>query len=229
MEIKLENIKWKIDEEKIFDELNLEIPCRKIIGLGGNKYNYFIKLLKEKDFNCGKLIDNNDYLKNVIIFKDYDSFVTNIVFDEFYLKLKYNDEVKESILNILNKFNLNINFLNRHISSLSNLEKRLINLIIGLFHESKTIIFIDLFDGLDFSNKKIFIKLIKAMRNDFNKTIFIYDKDMDTIYNLVDYYLVIDNELVVIDKIDQVLNNKGINGLKIKNINDLIKEVERNV
>lgn len=250
MEIKLENINIKINENYIFNNINLSIPTKKIIGIYGNHYIDFINLLKNKELETGNIIDNG-ILDNMLIIDDYDSFITNIVLDELYLNIPYNQAIEKEIIEILKRFNLELNFLNRAINTLSNTEKKIIKLIIAMFSTSKTIFIFNLFNGLDYHLKKEFIKLIKLTKNKYYKTIFINDSNMDTIYKLLDKLLIVDTNLVAIDNLEKIfmmeevkqtaieypnfikiklmLLDKGINIKNIKNINDLIKEVNKDV
>lgn len=249
MEIKLQNINLKKGDQNVFDDLNLVIPCKKIIILDGNRVNNFVSLIKDKNFNSGRLIDDNNDLAQVHIVDGDNQFITNVVFDELYLNLKYTDKLKREIVKILDNFVLDFNFFNRQISTLSTLEEKLLRLIIANFSSAKTIVLLNIFDGLDFRHKKLFIKFIKSMKH--NKTIFIFDKDIDTLYNLGDYLLVTDDNLNMIEHINKAfkleelskvsirypniilfknkLLEKGLEVDNLDNINDLIREVKQNV
>ena len=76
MGIKLEKIKLKKDDKVVFQNLDLTIPYKKIIGLFGDKKDDFVELLMTKDFNTGKLLDDDNYLDDVLLIDDYDEFVT---------------------------------------------------------------------------------------------------------------------------------------------------------
>ena len=244
MGIKFEHINYKKDDNIIFDNLNLLIPYNKIIGLYGNELDDFINLLITKEFNIGKLVDDDFYLNNVYFVDNYDLLVTNNV--KLYIKLDYNEKLENKIIEVLEKFDLDYNFFNRSISSLSNFENKLLHLIISMYDKNKVIIYKDLFNGIDYRNKSLFIRLIKNIKKNYKKLIFICDNDMDTINNLVDYLLIIDSNLIEFDNIDNIFNNnniqnidieipniikvknilreKGIDTENIKNINDLLRK-----
>lgn len=246
MGIRLENIKLKKEDNLIFENLNIIIPYKKIIGLFGDKKEEFVHLLKTKDFNTGKLIDDEDYLDNILLIDTYDDFITNYVLDELTIKINYSKKMNSELEKILNKIGLDINYLNKSITKLSNLEKKVLQIIIAMYNDSKTIIFNNLFNGISYRNKGLFIKLLKIIKKTFNKTIIVSDNDMDSINNLVDYMLIVDSNLVVIDnneniynnenidkvnielpnliKIKNILKNKGIDVENIKNINDLLRK-----
>lgn len=216
MGIRLENINYKKDDGIIFKDLNIAIPYNKIIGLYGDKLDDFIEFLIHQEFNTGKIIDDEYYLKKVKLIDNYNGFITNFVKDELYINIKYNLKNEEEIEKILNKFSLNKDFLSRSINTLSNFEKKLLHVIISMFNNKKIIIFKDLFNGLDYHNKSLFVRLLKNIKKNFNKIIFIFDNDMDTIDNLVDRLLIVDSNLVLIDKIEDIFNNDDINKVKIE-------------
>lgn len=245
MGIKLENINFKKEEKIIFDNLSVTIPYKKIIGLCGDKKEEFIKLLKTKEFNTGKLLDDNDYLINVLVIDNCDNFVTNYILDELVVRIDYDDKMENEISDILKNFDLDINWINKNINYSSILERKILQVLISMYSENKTIIFVDLFDGISYHNKNLFIKLLKKIKKMYNKTIIICDRDMDCIENLVDYLLIVDTNLIVIDHIDDIFKNenidkvdmeypnlikikkllesKGIDTKNIKNINDLLR------
>lgn len=243
MEIKLINISLKKEDNIIFDKLNMKINKERIIGIYGNKYKDFINIIVSKDFNYGK-IDDDLVLEKVYKLDNYDKFYTSFVYDELFINIDYK-QYENDILNILEKFDLNRDFLKRNITTLSNFEKKIIKLIIAIFSTSKSLVICDLFKGIDFSNKKIFFKLIKNLKN-ASKTIFIYD-DIDTLYQLVDDLIIVDNDINIIDKIDDIFDKEEIDskielpsfiqlkkllkekGIIINNTKDFIKEVKKYV
>lgn len=249
MEIKLVDINITDGDNIVFDNLNLDIPCNKIIGLYGDKYQSFVDLLLNKDVDNGHIIDNS-YLESISVFDDYEHFITSVVADEFYLNFDY-QKVEKEIIKIIDKFDLDSNFINRNTATLSTCEKKLVKLIIAMFSKSKTIIVYDLFNGLDFRNKKLFSNIVKVIKRKYSKNIFIHDYDMDMINNLVDRLLIVDNNLIIIGKMEDIYNHedinqvdidcpnfiklkrmlleKGIDVSKFNNINDLVKEVSKDV
>lgn len=216
MGIKIENINLKKDDKFIFENLTVTIPYKKIIGLCGNKKDEFINLLKTKDFNTGKLLDDDDFLINMLVVDNYDDFVTNYILDELVIKINYDNEKQIEIEDILRKFDLDNTYINQNINNSSILERKLLKIIIAMYSSSKTIVFIDLFDGIGYRNKMLLIKLLKKIKKNYNKTIIICDNDMDCIENLVDYLLIVDSNLVVIDHIDDIFNNENIDKVDIE-------------
>ena len=107
--------------------------------------------------------------------------------------------------------------------------------------------------GLDYKNKKKIINLIRLLKNRYKKTIIIVSHDVDLLYELCDNIIILDNGKLMLygdpisvfkeDKLIKKYNietpkivtfsslarDKGIKLIDRKNINDLIKEVYRNV
>jgi len=216
MGIKIENINLKKDDQFVFENLTVTIPYKKIIGLCGNKKDEFIELLKSKDFNTGKLLDDDDFLVNMLVIDNYDDFITNYILDELVIKINYDNDKQKEIEDILGKFDLDSTYINQNINNSSILERKLLKVIIAMYSNSKTIVFIDLFDGIGYRNKMLLIKLLKKIKRNYNKTIIICDNDMDCIENLVDYLLIVDSNLVVIDHIEDIFNNENIDKVDIE-------------
>lgn len=221
MAIKLERINYKDDSNIIFKDLNINIPYNKIIGLYGDFYQYFVSLLKNKEFNTGKITDDSFYLDNVLQV-EFDSFITNYVNDELYLRLDYNEEIENKVLSILKMFGYNKDFLNNKISLLSSSDKKLLWLIIISFDNNKVLILEDLFSGVDYYHKSLFIKLIKSIKRNSKKLIFIKDNDINTISNIVDSLLIVDSHLIMLDECDNIFNNENISNVEIR-MPDFIK------
>ena len=107
---------------------------------------------------------------------------------------------------------------------------------------------------MDHNNKKKIINLIKELKNRYDKSVIIVSHDIDLLYSLCNDLIILDNGKVisygdtesVFDKIDIIKEHniqlprvlkftnylkdkKNIKLLPCKTVNDLIKEVYRNV
>ena len=123
-----------------------------------------------------------------------------------------------------------------------------------LIYNPSIILFDEPTIGLDYKNKKKVIQLIKNLKNRFGKTIIIVSHDVDLLYSLCDKLIIINDgklllygdtlsvykEIDIINKYNipvpqivlfenYVKNNKNIKLMNSKTVNDLIKEVYRNV
>lgn len=143
--------------------------------------------------------------------------------------------------------------LNKKLSELSSGEKRMIAILSVLVYNPKIILFDEPTIGLDNKNKKKLIKVIKKLKEN-GKTIIIASHDIDLLYELCDNLIVIStgklilygetesvvNEIKILNDYDIPIPNiikfeklvkdkKQIKLRHSKSINDLIKEVYRNV
>jgi len=201
-------------------------------------------------------INKEDYRKNIgIIFQfPEEQFFEIDVKNEIEFAAK-NYHVKRSRLKeVLKVVGLQESILSRRLDSLSNGEKRLVAIASILIYNPKIILFDEPTIGLDYKNKKKIINLIKELKNRYDKTIIIVSHDIDLLYLLCNDLIVLSegkvilygdtdsvfNEIDTIKKYDiqiprilkftnYLKDNKDIKLLPCKTINDLIKEVYRNV
>lgn len=165
----------------------------------------------------------------------------------FKIKNKKVDEVLKLV-------GLNESYLYKNLYELSNGEKRLIAIASILIYNPKIILLDEPTIGLDYKNKKKILKIINLLKNKYEKTVIIVSHDIDFIYKVCDDLLVLDKgklimygdcdsvfkEKTLIDKYnidipkvikfeELVKEKKNIKLMHSTSINDLIKEVYRNV
>jgi energy-coupling factor transport system ATP-binding protein len=161
---------------------------------------------------------------------------------------------KDKVIDAVNLVGLNESILSKKIKELSNGEKRLVAIASVLVYNPKIILLDEPTIGLDNKNKSKLIWLIKQLKNTYNKTIIISSHDIDLLYDLCDDLIVLNDgklimygdpvsvykeeellekyniELPSILKFERIVNkNKGIKLMHTTSINDLIKEIYRNV
>ncbi|HOO68142.1 MAG TPA: ATP-binding cassette domain-containing protein [Bacilli bacterium] len=161
---------------------------------------------------------------------------------------------KSKTLDALNLMGLSKEYLNKNIDELSNGEKRMIAIASVLVYNPEIILLDEPTIGLDYKNKQKLIRLIKKLKNEYHKTIIIVSHDSNLLYEICDELIVIDKgELILYGDPDSVYkeekllkkydidipkvlqfeklvkDKKNIKLMHTTNINDLIKEVYRNV
>jgi len=174
--------------------------------------------------------------------------------DEIEFAVKNYHIKKSKVKEVLSVVGLKKDILNKNIKDLNSGDKRLIAILSILIYNPRIILFDEPTIGLDYKNKKKIINLIKNLRNRYDKTIIIVSHDVDLLYELCDNIIVLSSgnlilygdyksvfdEIEVFNKYDipipkEVLfskylkDNKNIKLLPCRNVNDLIKEVYRNV
>ena len=161
-------------------------------------------------------------------------------------------EKEKRISDALKMVGLDDSYLERDPFKLSNGEKRKVAIASILVFNPKIIVFDEPTIGLDYDSKKNLIKLIRLLKNRYNKTIIIISHDIDFVHSISDYVVLLDNGQVILtgDKYDtlgnpdvlkrfnlsiskviefsyKVLKNKGIKMGYRDDLNDLLKDIYR--
>ena len=224
--------------------------------------------LKIKNKNITLNLDNNDLIgiytvQNINIddnnsnynFIDFNRiFFTKKVSDEFFLyKREIEDDLfLDKVLSSLKMVGLSDEFLEREFSILSKSERNLLTLALAFLNKSDIMIFNNIEKNLDNKNKNNIIKIIKKLKNNYDKKIIIIDSNINFIYEFCSYIVILkDNKVLVQDKknvifndlniflnnnieipflvnFSYIANNYNINIPLFDNVNDLIKVVYRN-
>jgi len=171
--------------------------------------------------------------------------------------LSFNYRTKEKdkrVSDALKMVGLDDSYLERDPFKLSNGEQRKVAIASILVFNPKVIVFDEPTIGLDYDSKKNLIKLIRMLKNRYNKTIIIISHDIDFIHSISDYVILLDNGKLILtgDKYDilanptclkhydipmpkvvefayKALKNKGIKMGYRDDINDLLKDIYRYV
>ncbi len=178
-----------------------------------------------------------------------DKYKIIVVIANYHYSINSNKLVKNIILSdkkeeLLAKFNLSSELLNRRFSSLSISEKFKVDLLSKL--NENIIVIGNISNSLIYRDRLIVIKLLDMLSKKFNKKIVIIDDNINYLINLCNYYIVIkeakiiyktnnifDNKLYeycdkppIIDFIEKA-NKKGINLEKYTDIYELLKAIYR--
>ena len=278
MEIKFDNVTHSYDfESTVLNNINVEIKKEKInalIGRTGSGKTTMIELINAlikptigkiyvDDFvieDGVKIYHVNDMRLNIgLIFQfPEEQFFCSTVqkeieFGMHYFKYKTDDQQKR-IVDSLKMVGLNENYLDRSPFSLSHGEMRKVAIASILAFNPKLIILDEPTIGLDDESKENLMRLIKLLKLKYKKTIIIISHDLDMLYNVSDYFYVLDKGNLVLEgekyeifknhkvfedkhiKIprimefsNQVMSRKGIKLDFTENIHDLAKEIMKNV
>ena len=224
-----------IDNKEISFETN---KCYSIVALNERNKDKFIKQFynMNKDKICYVDLCNYDNMFNSNIYLD----ITNNLDNVELIKMQ----------GFLELFKLDLDVLKRNFYKLSNSEKKRIILVSAFLSNKEIILINNSIIGLDTESKLNLIKIIKHEKRN-NKVIILYSTDSnfihqssDKIFDVEDYKIFdkynfflktkrIDKygmkmpEIEIFRKIAK--DRKNIKLVKSDNINDLIKDVYRNV
>ena len=240
MEIVFNNLIYSYKNKKLLDRINLKIESNKITGITGPNKTVLcnlidgIKDITSGSITIGELTVNKDNLKKVrkivsTIHQDYNNqfFTDNLKEEIMFLvsRLDYKPkDINKKIDMSLEIVGLDKTVLNRSIKSLTEGEKKLAQIAISLIYNPDIIIFDEAFIDLDKINKKRIIKLIKALKNKYNKTVIISSNDVNILYELTDNIIILGNKNVLYEgKTKDIYQDINVIEDKKVDIPDLVK------
>lgn len=276
MEIKFQNVTLYHNyhtplEKKLLSNFSLDIPAKKISAFVGDSNKSIIgKMICALELpSIGKVVVGNQIIENRRYIKKINSlrFEIGYVFSNpndflFHKSVKeeleygmkhYNyklEKIEARPLDALKMVGLDETYYKRNPLELSLTEQKKVMLASILTYNPKVIIFDEFEKGLNNQDKENIIRLIKMLKNKYNRTIIVISNDINFLLNFVDYYYVIKEGSLVYSCTKEELYNKGIEkyfeipniinfiqlarerGSNIKNhydFNELIKGVYRDV
>lgn len=263
MEIKFNKVNFVCTDnatyiKKILSNINLSIIENTITGIVGNSESGKTTLLEMINGiitpTKGDIKISNS--KIGMVFKDYkEQFFMDTVEKELKFSIKHfnnKNNITKHMIDSLIMVGLDESYLNRSINSLSSGEKKNLAIASMLCTNPKIILLDEPTLGLDNASINNLIKLLKMLKNRYNKTIIITSKDTDFIHRLADKVIVLNQGKIVLegDKYDvftqnieqyglckpkiinfaqYVRDNKKIRLLYRDEINDLMKDIYRYV
>lgn len=279
MEIDFINVTYKEDahtplEQTYLSDVNLKFEPNKIYSVigdsnsGKEKIALLINAVAKPYFGSikvGEYFNNGGYIKHVNKLrmnigyapKDVSKYLINktvkdeLLFGMNYFKYKLNKK-NIRINDALNLVGLDLEYLNRKIDSLTLKEKKKVTLASTLIYNPSIIIMEEPTEFLNNREIEKLTKLIKILKDKYNKTIIILTKDTNLPYRVTDRVVLLkDGKVIKEGKKDILTDEKLLNKLNLdvpeivkfinvsnemdanltytSNILDLIKEVYRNV
>lgn len=282
MEIKFENVSYIYNNhtplsKQALKNINIEFKKDKINGIlggSGSGKSTLVQLINallvptygkvriNRFINqSGKKIKNINKLRfdvGLIFQFPEEQFFNNTVKKEIIFGMKYfkykTKNIDKRCSDALKMVELDDSYLERNPFSLSSGEQRKVAIASILAFNPKVVILDEPTIGLDGSSKNNLIKLIKMLKNKYNKTIIVISHDVDMLHKISDHIFVLDNGEIVLEGTKyevfsqpEVLDNYGIKcpkimefsnkvlskkGIKIgyrDDIMDLIKDIYRYV
>lgn len=269
MEIEINDLYYKYPsyQKEALTDINLNIGKSKItgiIGKNGSGKTTLLNLISNTLSNqIGTIKYNKTYIldKKLIGYSMQDAkkqFFCNTVKEEIELGAKINkyriEQIEKRIYEVLKIVKLDTTILTKNPLEISNSDAKKVSLASILIYNPKLIILDEPTLYLDNKSKEEIIKLLKLLKNRYNKTIIVVSHDIDLIHKICDEIIVLNKGKIVLkgDKYtvfkdtkkikkygilppkimmfsDKVLNKKGIKIGYRDDINDLIKDIFRNV
>lgn len=204
MEIKVQNLRYTYKGKKLLGRFSFLMDSSKIIGVTGQGKSLLLEILDlEKKYNGeifvdGELINFSNcsfYQKQIALISQKNVFFTTTIGDEMKFIAKCHKylgkDLSKRMVNSLKLVGLSSEFLSRKFDSLSNSEKTLAKIACNLVMNPKVLLLDEPLVGLDGSNKKMILKLLRKLRDRKNRLIVIASNDTDLLYEFTDQMLVL--------------------------------------
>lgn len=257
----LENVSFEIKEKGIYTFLGSSNSGKTALG---DLINALIKPSKGSIKVLG-FINNGRRIKKVnklrfetgYVFKNpYDMFFNKTVKEELEFGMKYFkyklDKLQLRTIDALKLVGLNEEYFSKSPFSLSLSDAKKVALACVLIYNPKIIILDEITAGLGHNERLELVRLLKRLKNNYNKTIILLSKDTAFTHQISDYIYIMDKCRIVEEGKREILydtlllsdislevppmiefiseaRKKGINLHDQTEINDLLKEVYRNV
>lgn len=263
MEVNLSNVSFSYDDNKLFSDFSccFSSGISAIVGANGSGKSTLLDLIDglltpiSGSVKIGDILIDSCRKRVGYLFQFPEEQIFNsTVYKEieFGLKCFKCDDIDKSIHESLDLVGLDDSFLYRNPYKLSNGERRKVALASILCYKPDVIILDEPTVGLDNKSKIELMKLLRKLKNEFDKTIIIVSHDINFLHKFVDYvYLLKDGKIVLEGDKYSVFSNEEVmeecglivpdvlhfsnlvyekKGIKIgyrDEINDLIKDVYR--
>lgn len=260
MEIKVNNISYSYQDNKVIDNISCLIKENMIsafVGKNGSGKTALLNIIDglQKPTNGYIKIGDTNRKKIGYLLESTQIFNTSV-----YMEIKYSldyykiKDIDKKIRSTIKLVGLTEDYLSKNPKKLNNGELRKVYLASVLAHDPDILILDEPTAGLDNKSKNEFIRLIKKLKKEYEKTIIITSNDTEFIHKIADYvylikdgtiylegdkYEVLSNEIAmnycelkvpdVLHFSNLVLKNKNIKIGYRDEINDLIKDVYRYV
>ena len=197
--------------------ISFTIKEEKITGITGNSKEDLENIIYLKNNYNGKITINrksniniNDYKEKIVLIKKnmLNKYFQGKVYELMYYEIKRKGLVlknpRKKILDSLKIVGLDYTYLNRDIITLSNSEKRLLELGISLLSNPELIIVEEPFIGLDMKKEKEIYSLYKMMIEKYHKTIVFISDDTTMLYKYTDNIIITKNNKIILE--DETIN-----------------------
>lgn len=203
---------YRIEEKNI----DLVIHHNVITGLLNDSNKAFLNLISLRKLGKGQIIINNEkiskdyiimnkkrisYVPDTITFPNYIYTVEQLMNNNIKI---YNLSMKDSdkkIKDSLKIVGLQESYISRNVNTLSNAERKLITIALGLLSNPDTLILEEPFKYLDLRQEKRLYILLEKLREQYDKTIIIKSEDTNVLYKYTEEIIIIKNgEILTSDK-----------------------------
>ena len=181
------------------NKLLFNIQNNEVNGLITDNKELIIDLLKEKDKAS---IIQEDFLYNYL-----DITINDYMNGEIERKSLVLRDKEKKIKDSLRIVGLNRIDINRNVITLSESEKKLLQIAISLLSNPDILVFEEPFLKLDLKNQKKLMLFFQKIKDKFNKTIIFITNNSNILYKYADYIVIIKNNKAIVEGTKKVLED----------------------
>lgn len=213
MEIVLKNVKYRYNHRDILNRLSFTLEGSNLVGMMGPHKTLILELIdavKMPEKGTIRLGKETITKENINKMRKKVALVRQNAKDQFFMQtvseemnfivnvLKYNcPNIEKKMKDALKIVGLDDSYLNRKMTALSSGEKKLVQLAVSLLYNPKIILLDEPFEDLDYTHKKKLLRIIKMLKEKYQKTIIIASNNSDILYSLVEELIILDGKKVV--------------------------------
>ncbi len=205
MEIVVQKVSFS-DSQHRFSNLNFKIPKEKIVSIYGNGSSALLNLLYDGKKSRGTMLydhekrtkSNELFIQRELLFlpQKIENIFTQATVEEelrYHLQLRNLPvaNIDKKVQDTLKLVGLSGSLRSKPISVLSDSEKKLLQLAIGLLANPKVLLLEDPMVYFDQAHKMYLLKLFKKLKEQYHKTIVLTSKDVNLIYQYTDYVVLL--------------------------------------
>ena len=206
----------------------LKLPTKGIVYVGKHKLRNNIRIIGANKLRCeiGIVLQNPE-----------EQFFLKTVKKEIEFGMKYfgykTDRIDERVNDALKMVGLNKDILYRNPFTLSGGEKRKVAIASVLAFNPKIIILDEPTNGLDSTGKESLVRLIKMLKEKYDKTVIVVSHDVDTLYRFVDNVIILANGKIIAQgnkyEVFKRTDYLTENGVKVPKIVYFIQKMEKKI
>lgn len=212
MEIVLEDVSYRYNHSNLLEHLDLTLKGPKIIGIMGPHKTLLLELIGAiNPATRGKISVGNQTITDTsmieirksisLVHQDSNKQFLYANLEEEVLSRstfigKSKEYLESRMIQALQIVGLDETYRNRPYQELSQGETKLVQIAFSLIQNAKVILFDEVLKELDYVNKKRILRLIKMLREKYNKTVIIASNDSNILYPLVEEIIVLDGKKV---------------------------------
>lgn len=205
--MKIVNLNLKLGNKVVLNNINLDIPSNKIIGLVGSNGSGKTSLFRcISDLTCTYTGVINKRNTTIALNLNNSGFFNS---KSGFQNLEFYENLKDLPVNTI-KAPLDNSFLQKKINNMSLGMRQMVSLMETLQNRADVYLFDEPFNGLDIIHRNVLMKKIIELKNE-NKTIIISSHEISVLESIIEDIILIKNGIIKYEGSVSSILNKQLN------------------